>query len=116
MQLCSASLFEERAKHMFMLLCGDLLATTPPVPDGGASCMCAGRGAQFAFPETRLGIIPGAGGTQRLPRVVGRTRAKDLIFTGRGVDSHEALKIGASQLSRYLLYRGSGGPEDLPME
>ena len=54
----------------------------------------AGRDAQFAFPETRLGIIPGAGGTQRLPRVVGSTRAKELIFTGRRVDAHEALRIG----------------------
>jgi methylglutaconyl-CoA hydratase len=52
------------------------------------------RDAQFAFPETRLGIIPGAGGTQRLPRIVGPTRAKELIFTGRRVDAHEALRIG----------------------
>lgn len=54
----------------------------------------AGRDAQFAFPETRLGIIPGAGGTQRLPRIVGSTRAKELIFTGRRVDAQEALRIG----------------------
>ncbi|KAH7621499.1 hypothetical protein Ndes2526B_g03840 [Nannochloris sp. 'desiccata'] len=52
------------------------------------------RNAQFAFPETRLGIIPGAGGTQRLPRIVGSTRAKELIFTGRRVDAPEALRIG----------------------
>ena len=54
----------------------------------------AGRDAQFAFPETRLGIIPGAGGTQRLSRVVGPTKAKELIFTARKVDAHEALRIG----------------------
>ncbi|KAL6777387.1 hypothetical protein ACKKBF_B21305 [Auxenochlorella protothecoides x Auxenochlorella symbiontica] len=53
-----------------------------------------GTGAQFAFPETRLGIIPGAGGTQRLPRVVGTPRAKELIYTGRRISAQEALDIG----------------------
>ena len=42
-----------------------------------------GPDARFAFPETRLAIIPGAGGTQRLPRVVGLPKAKELIFTGK---------------------------------
>ncbi|PSC74765.1 Methylglutaconyl-mitochondrial [Micractinium conductrix] len=53
-----------------------------------------GRDTQFAFPETRLGIIPGAGGTQRLPRIVGASRAKELIYTGRRVDVHDALAMG----------------------
>lgn len=53
-----------------------------------------GLDATFAWPETRLGIIPGAGGTQRLPRLVGPTRAKDLIFTGRHVSSTEAQQLG----------------------
>jgi methylglutaconyl-CoA hydratase len=53
-----------------------------------------GPQAQFAFPETRLGIIPGAGGTQRLPRAIGRSRAKELIFTGKKLDYIEAFRIG----------------------
>ena len=44
--------------------------------------------------ETRLAIIPGAGGTQRLPRLVGRGKAKELIFTGQRINAEEALKIG----------------------
>ncbi|MGV8074227.1 MAG: enoyl-CoA hydratase-related protein [Syntrophobacteraceae bacterium] len=50
--------------------------------------------ASMGLTETRLAIIPGAGGTQRLPRLVGRGKAKELIFTGRRVDSQEALDIG----------------------
>jgi len=54
----------------------------------------AGDNAKVGQPEILLGIIPGAGGTQRLPRLVGPARAKDLIFTGRFVDASEALRIG----------------------
>ena len=50
--------------------------------------------ASMGLTETRLAIIPGAGGTQRLPRLIGRGKAKELIFTGRRVDAHEALQIG----------------------
>jgi len=50
--------------------------------------------ATMGLTETRLAIIPGAGGTQRLPRLVGRGKAKELIFTGRRVDAQEALEIG----------------------
>ena len=50
--------------------------------------------ARLGQPEILLGIIPGAGGTQRLPRLVGPARAKDLIFSGRFVDAEEALAIG----------------------
>jgi enoyl-CoA hydratase/carnithine racemase len=54
----------------------------------------AGQGAKVGQPEILLGVIPGAGGTQRLPRLVGPARAKDIVFTGRFVDAAEALAIG----------------------
>jgi enoyl-CoA hydratase/carnithine racemase len=50
--------------------------------------------AKLGQPEITLGIIPGAGGTQRLPRLIGPARAKDLVFSGRFVDASEALAIG----------------------
>lgn len=54
----------------------------------------AAETASMGLTETTLAIIPGAGGTQRLPRLVGKGRAKELIFTGRKVDAAEALAIG----------------------
>jgi enoyl-CoA hydratase/carnithine racemase len=54
----------------------------------------AAMNASMGLTETRLAIIPGAGGTQRLPRLIGRGKAKELIFTGRRVDAREALQIG----------------------
>jgi enoyl-CoA hydratase/carnithine racemase len=54
----------------------------------------AGEGATLGQPEVLLGIIPGAGGTQRLTRLVGPAKAKDIIFTGRFVPAEEALAIG----------------------
>lgn len=54
----------------------------------------AGAGAKLGQPEILLGVIPGAGGTQRLARLIGPAKAKDLVFSGRFVDAEEALEIG----------------------
>jgi enoyl-CoA hydratase/carnithine racemase len=54
----------------------------------------AAEDAQLGQPEIKLGIIPGAGGTQRLPRLVGLARAKEIIYSGRMVPAKEALDIG----------------------
>ncbi|HZH51194.1 MAG TPA: 3-hydroxyacyl-CoA dehydrogenase NAD-binding domain-containing protein [Microvirga sp.] len=59
---------------------------------------CHGRvvdpGAQFGLPEVKLGLVPGAGGTQRLPRLVGMEAAVDLVSSGRNVKAAEALRLG----------------------
>lgn len=59
-----------------------------------ADIRIAGEGAKLGQPEILLGLIPGAGGTQRLSRLVGPSRAKDLIFTGRQVKAQDALEMG----------------------
>ncbi len=80
----------------------------------------AGEGARAGQPEILLGIIPGAGGTQRLPRLIGPARAKDIVFTGRFVGAAEALQIGlvdkvvpdaeVYQAARDLVARYATGP------
>ncbi|MGI0071604.1 MAG: enoyl-CoA hydratase-related protein [Thermoplasmata archaeon] len=54
----------------------------------------AGESAKFGAPEVTLGLIPAYGGTQRLPRLVGAAKAKELIFTGAMIPAAEALRIG----------------------
>jgi len=54
----------------------------------------AADSARFGQPEIKLGVIPGAGGTQRLPRAVGKSKAMDLILTGRMMDAQEAERAG----------------------
>ncbi len=54
----------------------------------------ASEKAKFAQPETGLGIVPGFSGTQRLPRIIGVGKAKELIYTGRVIDAAEACRIG----------------------
>jgi enoyl-CoA hydratase/carnithine racemase len=58
----------------------------------------ASENASLGLTETRLGIIPGAGGTQRLPRLISVGKAKELIFTGRRINAQEALDIGLVNL------------------
>lgn len=54
----------------------------------------AARGARLGLPEIKLGLIPGYGGTQRLPRLIGEARALEMILTGRTVEAEEAERIG----------------------
>jgi enoyl-CoA hydratase len=54
----------------------------------------ASPGAKLGLPEIKLGLIPGYGGTQRLPRVIGEARALEMIMTGRTVEADEAERIG----------------------
>jgi enoyl-CoA hydratase/carnithine racemase len=91
---------------------GDALVTLEAVPKvviAAINGLCLGGGCEIALaadfryasekallgqPEVRFGIIPGAGATQRLPKIVGHPVAKDLIFSGRRVKAREALAIG----------------------
>ena len=85
-----------------------------------ADFLFLGQSARVGQPEILLGIMPGAGGTQRLPRLIGPARAKDIIYTGRFVDAAEALLIGLAdkvvaddqvyETALELAARYAGGP------
>ncbi len=80
----------------------------------------AGESARLGQPEILLGVIPGAGGTQRLPRLVGPAKAKDIVFTGRMLKAAEAHAIGlldlvapddsVYQAARDMVKRYAAGP------
>ena len=72
----------------------------------------AGADARFGLPEVKLGLIPGAGGTQRLPRLVGRGHALDIMLTGRQVAADEAYRMGL--VSRRVA-AGQAGAEALSL-
>jgi len=59
-----------------------------------ADFILATKSAVFGQPEVKLGLIPGFGGTQRLSRIIGRNRAKEIIYSGRNVTAQEALNMG----------------------
>ncbi|BAS80080.1 probable enoyl-CoA hydratase 2, mitochondrial isoform X1 [Oryza sativa Japonica Group] len=71
-----------------------------------------GENATLGLPETGLAIIPGAGGTQRLPRIVGRSRAKEMIFTGRRCNATEAVMMG---LANYCVPAGEAHEKALEL-
>ena len=60
----------------------------------GCDFIYAAENAKFGFPEVKLGIIPGFGGTQRLSRIIGKNAAKELIFTGKIINAGKAKELG----------------------
>jgi enoyl-CoA hydratase len=111
----TAQAFARRGQNLFQKI-----ADAPQLTVAAINGFCMGGGmdlalacdvrfaapnAVFAHPGARLGIITGWGGTQRLPRLIGATRALEIFATARRVDSDEAYRIGlVSRLSERLMY------------
>ena len=72
----------------------------------------AADNARFGLPEITLGIIPGFGGTQRLPRLVGKNIAKEMIFTGKMITAEEARQVGMVNRVFSVRRPHAGNPED----
>ena len=95
-----AQAFRRASRALEALPCAVLAEVSGYALGGGcelalaADLRIASERARFGQPEILLGIIPGGGGTQRLARLIGPSRAKDLVFTGRQVDASEALGMG----------------------
>jgi len=99
------SFFERRKSHAFFCKIEDfqkpVIAAISGVAVGGGcelTLVCdlriASETARFGVPEVKIGVIPAAGGTQRLPRIIGITRAKELLYTGDFIDAQEAYRLG----------------------
>lgn len=103
-----AGAFSRRGQAAFQALAdfpGPVICAIPGFALGGGlelalSCdvLVAAESAKLGLPEATLGVVPGFGGTQRLPRRVGPGKAKQLLFTGEMVDAAEALRIGLVDL------------------
>ncbi|TYH97472.1 hypothetical protein ES332_A12G245200v1 [Gossypium tomentosum] len=115
---CAGADLKERKK---MTAAEELQIPTIAVIEGAAlggglemalSCdlRICGENALLGLPETGLAIIPGAGGTQRLPRLVGKSIAKDIIFTGRRIGGKDAMSMG---LVNYCVPAGEAHPKAL---
>ncbi|MGH7717021.1 MAG: enoyl-CoA hydratase/isomerase family protein, partial [Vulcanimicrobiaceae bacterium] len=92
---------EEMGKPVIAALHGYVLGAGLEVAMG-CTIRVAAETATFGLPELRHGVIPGSGGTQRLPRLVGMSFAMDMMLTGRSVDAATALQIGL--VSRVIPY------------
>ncbi len=97
--------FEQKKAHQFYTRIEDfekpVIAAISGVAIGGGcelSMVCdlriAAETARFGLPEVKIGMVPAAGGTQRLPRLIGITKAKELLYTGEFIDAAEAYRLG----------------------
>jgi enoyl-CoA hydratase/carnithine racemase len=96
----SVGALEGALRHLEAVPCPVIAAVNGVALGGGCEVAMAcdfrfaAEDATLGQPEVKLGVMPGAGGTQRLPRLIGAQRARELIFSGRPVHAHEALAIG----------------------